>query len=340
MRVTRDSLIRIAKETVQERVYNDPEIIAAYLTGSLLSAEPMLGGTADIDLVFVYKNKPAKAREFVKLTPDFHLDISRRAKDEYKSPRELRGDPWLGFEMYAPMLLYEREKFFDFLQASLRAGFEFEQPPLMLQRCRAMLSHGRGIWTDLIELDKPAGPKEVRKYMKSLFHAINTVAEISGSPIQERRLLLEFPARAEAAQKPGMVAAAYNLIGANNVDAEKVKSWLADWKAAFKLASETADADARIHAARLNYYEKAIQALLDGKTPLSALWPVLHTWTLSAAVLNGDHLKFWQNACAELGLLGDGFTERVEGLDHFIDEIEATLDEIATENGLETFAGV
>ena len=77
MRVTRDSLIRIAKETVQERAYNDPEIIAAYLTGSLLNTEPMLGGTADIDLVFVYKNLPAKTREFVKLTPDFHLDISR-----------------------------------------------------------------------------------------------------------------------------------------------------------------------------------------------------------------------------------------------------------------------
>ncbi|MBE0671120.1 MAG: hypothetical protein IH588_11070 [Anaerolineales bacterium] len=340
MRVTRDSLLRIAKETVQERAYNDPEIIAAYLTGSLLSADPMLGGTADIDLVFVTKNPPAKAREFVKLTPDFHLDINRRAKDEFKSPRELRGDPWLGFEMYAPMLLYEREKFFDFVQASLRAGFEFEQPPLMLQRCRTLLSHGRSIWMDLNELDKPAGPTEIRKYMKSLFHAINTVAEISGSPIQERRLLLEFPARAEAAQKPGMVAAAYGLIGANNVDAEKVKSWLADWKAAFKLASEKADVDIRIHATRLNYYEKAIKALLEGETPLSALWPLLHTWTLSAEVLSGDHLQFWQKACSELGLLGDRFAERVEGLDHFIDEIEATLDEIATENGLETFAGV
>ncbi len=340
MRVTRDSLIRIAKETTQERAYNDPEIIAAYLTGSLLSAEPMLGGTADIDLVFVYKNKPAQAREFVKLTPDFHLDISRRARDEFKSPRELRGDPWLGFEMYAPMLLYEREKFFDFVQASLRAGFEFEQPPLMLQRCRSMLSHGRGIWMDLTELDTPAGPKEVRKYMKSLFHAINTVAEISGSPIQERRLLLEFPARAEAAKKPGMVAAAYGLIGANNVDAEKVKGWLADWKAAFKLASEKADADARIHAARLNYYEKAIKALLEGDTPLSALWPLLHTWTLSAEALSGDHLQFWQKACTDLGMLGDGFAERVEGLDHFIDDIEVTLDEIAAENGLDAFAGV
>ena len=47
MRVTRESLLRIAKETVQERAYNDSNIIAAYLTGSLLTNDPMLGGTAD-----------------------------------------------------------------------------------------------------------------------------------------------------------------------------------------------------------------------------------------------------------------------------------------------------
>ena len=85
MRVTRESLIRIAKETAQERAYNDPEIIAAYLTGSLLNVEPMLGGTADIDIVLVSKSTPTKPREFIKLTPDFHLDISRRGKDEFKN---------------------------------------------------------------------------------------------------------------------------------------------------------------------------------------------------------------------------------------------------------------
>ncbi len=335
MRVTRESLLRIAKETVQERAYNDSDIIAAYLTGSLLNAEPMLGGTADIDLVFVCKDQPTKTREFVKLTPDFHLDISRRAKEEFKSPRELRGDPWLGYEMYAPMLLYEREKFFDFLQASLRAGFEFEQPPLMLQRCRTLLSHGRSIWMDISEFNDTVGPLEVRKYMKSLFHAINAVAELNGPPIWERRLLLDFPARAEAAQKSEMVTTVYSLLGANNVNADKVKGWLADWKQAFTLASETEGVDERIHPARLNYYEKSIKALLDGETPLSALWPVLHTWTLSAETLNGDHLKFWQNACADLGLLGDGFAEHVEGLDHFIDEVEIIFEQIAAANGLD-----
>lgn len=335
MRVTRESLLRIAKETAQERAYNDPDIIAAYLTGSLLNIDPMLGGTADIDIVFVHKNQPKQTREFVKLTPDFHLDISRRTKDEFKSPRELRSDPWLGYEMYDPILLYEREKFFDFVQASLRAGFDFEQPPLMLQRCRKLLSHGRQIWTDLTEVDS-AGPKEVRKYMKALFHAINAAAELSGPPIQERRLLLEFPPRAEAAGKPELTVTAFGLIGANHVNADKIKSWVSDWKYAFKLASENAKVDIRVHPARANYYEKAINAMLDGEIPLAAVWPLFHTWTLAAEVLEGDHLKFWQNVAAELGLLGAGFAEHVDGLDHFIDEIEVILDEVAKENGLET----
>jgi hypothetical protein len=334
MRVTRESLIRIAKETAQERAYNDPEIIAAYLTGSLLNVEPMLGGTADIDIVLVCRNTPQKAREFIKLTPDFHLDISRRAKDEFKNPRELRVDPWLGYEMYDPMLLYEREKFFDFVQASLRAGFDFEQPPLMLQRCRKLLAHARQVWMELSEVEDQAGPVEIKKYMDSLYHAINTVAEITGEPISERRLLLEFPFRAEAAQKPGLSIGAYGLIGANQLDAEKMNSWLGDWKTAFKLASENPKVDLRINSIRFNYYEKAIKAILSGENPQAALWPLLYTWTLSAEVLEGDHLNFWKNAVDELGL-GAHFQERVEGLDQYLDEIEVLLDEIAAANGLE-----
>lgn len=89
MRVTRESLIRIAKETAQERAFNDRSIIAAYLTGALVSdSDPMLGGTADIDIIFVHADEPKHRREFVKLTPDFHLDISHRAKAEFKRPRE------------------------------------------------------------------------------------------------------------------------------------------------------------------------------------------------------------------------------------------------------------
>ena len=66
MRVTRASLIRIAKETAQERAYSDHSIAAAYLTGSLLvDADPMLGGTTDIDLVLVHADQPGYTRQIV-----------------------------------------------------------------------------------------------------------------------------------------------------------------------------------------------------------------------------------------------------------------------------------
>ena len=142
MRVTRESLIRIAKETAQERAFNDRDIIAAYLSGSLASdaTDPLLGGTTDIDVIFVHADEPLLRREFIKLTPDFHVDISHRAKAEFKKPRELRVDPWLGWEMYDPMLLFEREKFFEFIQAGLRAGFEFNAPAPALHRSRLLLA--------------------------------------------------------------------------------------------------------------------------------------------------------------------------------------------------------
>lgn len=335
MRVTRDSLLRIAKETAQERAFNDKDIIAAYLSGSLLNVDPMLGGATDIDIVFVHRGAPANKREFSKLTPDFHLDIHRRAKDEFKSPRELRGDPWLGYEMYDPILLYEREKFFDFVQASLRAGFDFEQAPLMLQRCRKLLSFARRAWMELSEAEEIIQPKDLRKFMDSLSFALNSVAEISGPPIFERRMLLEFPARAEAAGKPEMTETVFQLMGTDQITPERLTEWTADWRAAFKAAVEAPGHHLLLDPTRLNYYEKAIQHILaESGLPLAALWPLMYTWTLAAESLRGEQLNYWESAAKELGFSGINFPARVEALDHLLDEIDVTLEEIAAANGV------
>jgi len=342
MRVTRESLIRIAKETAQERAYNDRDIIAAYLTGSLVSKEtdPMLGGTADIDIVLVHGGEPKHRREFTKLTPDFHVDISHRAKAEFKRPRELRLEPWLGWEMYDPMLLYEREKFFEFVQAGLRAGFEFNAPPLALQRSRILLKDARAIWRELLEIGDIVTPKDILQYMKSLYYAVNAVAELSGPPLNERRLMLEFAPRAETAQRPGMEAALVGLMGASTLDTSAIESWLPAWKSAFEAATESNRADLRIHPARVNYYEKAMQAMLGSDNPRAALWSLLHTWTLAADVLPDHALEPWRSACGQLGLTAAGIEEHVAGLDHFLDEVEALLDDLAAQNGLETSTSI
>ena len=342
MRVTRESLIRIAKETVQQRLFNNRAIIAAYLTGSLVQedVDPLLGGTADIDIIFVHADEPKYRREFVKLTPDFHVDIGHRARGEFKRPRELRVDPWLGWEMYDPMLLYEREKFFEFIQAGLRAGFEFNAPAPALQRSRSLLDHGRQIWRDLLEVSDSLTPRDVAKYMKSLFHAVNAVAELSGPPLQERRLMLEFGPRAETARRPEMVAALTGLMGGMGLDPEQIRLWLPDWRLAFEGAAENTRIDVRIHSARLNYYEKAIRVMLDGPTPYAALWPLLQTWSLAVEVLPDHAVNAWRSACGQLGFTTLGFEDRIQGLDQFLDEVEALLDELAREHGLETSTSI
>jgi hypothetical protein len=343
MRVTRESLIRIAKQTAQERAYNDQTIVGAYLTGSLISrADPMLGGTTDIDMVLVHLKHSGPGREIVKLTPDFHLDILHRLRSEFGAPRELRVDPLLGWELYDPMLLFQREKFFDFIQAGLRAGFEFGAPQLVLARCRTLYGTARRAWFELNDIaGDRAGHPEVDLYLSAVNDAANAVAELSGPPLAERRFLSEFSARAQAAQRPQFAASLFSLLGAPQIDADVLDNWLDPWKVEFLAAAERGGrVDARVHAARLNYYEKAIRQMQHSETPLTGLWPLIQTWTLAAGVLFEPHGGGWVDACHRLGLLGQPLEQKVAALDQFLDEIEARLDEVAELNGLETSTSI
>jgi hypothetical protein len=337
VRVTRQSLIRIAKERTQELVYNDRTILAVYLTGSLTSdADPMLGGAADIDLVLVHDSQSSLARQIVKLTPDFHLDIRHRQASEFQSPRELRTDPILGWEAYDPMLLYQREKFFEFLQAGLRAGWEFNAPATILTRCRSLYGDARQTWFEFNELSgEDAGPREVLRFLDAVGAAANAVAEMNGGPLPERRLLSDFPARALSINHPEFTAGLFGLLGAEHVNSVKLADWLEPWRASFLAASGRPDVDPRVHSARLNYYEKAIRALLEGEAPLGGLWPLLITWTLAACVLEDSAAESWRAAAQQLNLAGSALHDRFSALDAYLDDIEAVLDELAAENGLE-----
>jgi len=338
MRVTKDTLIKLAKDTANDRAKHDRDIIAIYLTGSLANEDmdPILGGTADIDIICVHGSEPKHRREFVKLTPDFHVDIKHRAKAEFKRPRELRLDPWLGWEMYDPQLLFESEKFFEFVQAGLRAGFEFNAPAPALHRSRLLLGQARQTWRELLEVNDIVTPQNVLTYMNSLYSAVNAVAELSGPPLGERRLMLDFAERAETAQRPGMDVALTGLLGATNLDAALLESWFAPWKHAFESAVESSRVDPRIHLVRVNYYEKAMLAMLEGSKPVAALWPLLLTWTMAVEVLPDIASNKWRAACSQLGLTAVGFEERVEALDHFLDDVDVLLDDLSAQYGLET----
>ncbi len=333
MRITRDLLLRLAKENAEERAFNDETIIAAYLSGSLLREEPLLGGTTDIDLVFVHNTPIERSREIKALNPDIHLDIHHRNEKDYHPPRELRGNPWLGYELYDPILLYETKHFFEFNQASLRAGFD--EPKSVLKRSFTLLNHARKIWMDLQLNAEIVNPEVITKYLDALLHAANAIAELTGAPLSERRILLDFPARAEAIDHPEFTPGLLGLLGGTEIVSSNLDEWLPAWQNFFSFASEATLVDIRIHSARLPYYQKAIEGILSGDNPLAALYPMLYTWTLAANALPENQIAAWNNACQILGFGTENFENRLEGLDHYLDNIEEMLEETLSSHGFE-----
>jgi len=331
MRITRETLIRIAKETAQKRALADPRLVAAYLTGSLRSENPFLGNSTDIDIVLVHAGQPKVRREILPVTPEIHLDIVHNPRSEYEKPKELRIHPWLGPELYDPLPLYGTQHFFEFVQAGVRA--EYNEPVNVLARARRNAEHARQIWSGL-QLSQETGPALLLSYLKGLNHAANAVAMLAGGPLAERRFMLQFQERAGAAGVPGLAAGLLGLLGGAQVDAATLSKFLPDWEKAFVDAANRKKVHASIAVPRLAYYKRAFETMLAGGSPQSLLWPLVHTWTLSAAALPPTHQSKWQAACETLGLTGKVFIERVEGLDRFLDTIEELLENLAASQGL------
>jgi predicted nucleotidyltransferase len=326
MRITRDLLIKLARDTVEKRFKPDPNVVAVFLIGSTLRDEPLLGGTTDIDLLVITRGEPAFEREIVKLSNEIHLDIVSRPESEYAKPRELRSDPWRGWTLWDPILLHEKGKFFEYTQSILRA--QFDDPQHVLARARAFAEPAREAWRMTQLGNEPSLPE----YLTMVENAANGLAALTGFPLAERRFLLEFPQRAELAGHPELTDILLALVGGLNLDPKTLQARLPEWEAAYLQAAQ-APHDQRIHAARLDYYKQAILSLLASPRPAASLWPLLQSWALCAESGNLDEaqLESWHGLRKSLGLDAPGIALRLQGLDRFLDSLEEALDNLSAE---------
>jgi hypothetical protein len=333
MRVTPDLLMKVARDTVQQRTSADRDILAIYLHGSVLSHEPLLGGTTDIDLFFIYNNNQPETREIVRMTDEVHLDITHLARSTFRQARELRLHPWLGPSIYECKILFDPQHFMDFTQASVRS--QFKNPENTFARAQLQAEHARQMWLSMQMGEITDGQESVSTYLRAVEHSANAIASLSGAPLPERRFLLGFHARADAVQRSGLYHGLVGLLGGSAADAETLRAWLPKWRAAYEAVSKD-QPPARLHPFRLSYYLHSFEAFLESQRPHDLLWPLLHTWYLMAKILPSDSplQDDWQEAGNRLGLLGPGFPERLAGLDAYLDTVEETLDAWAHQNGV------
>jgi hypothetical protein len=333
MRITRETLLKIARDTAAQRVRASHRIVCVYLTGSLLNEEPLIGGTADIDLIIVHDGEPAYRREIVPLVDEIHLDIGHYSQSDFDHPRQLRQDPWRGsFIVSHPILLHDSAHWFDFTQATITS--QFNSPENILARARSLEESARQAWMQLRLTHAAANPADTWGYLRAVEDAGNAFATLAGNPLPERRFWLDLAERATGLNHPELASDLLELLLPEPVDAETWQIWQPNWHAALAGAAESPVCPPRLHPARRAYYERAAAAQFEDQ-PAPAAWLALRTWTQAAALLPETPARAaWQAVIESLGLAGPAFSERLDAFDHYLDHLEETLDEWGRASGI------
>jgi hypothetical protein len=333
MPITRETLLRLARDTVARQVRRDRSIMGAYLCGSVLEDEFLLGGVTDIDLVFLHVGIPDSVREIKSLSEDVHLDIAHHSQREYRQPRQLRMDPWLGPTLAACTVLYDSGHFLDFTIASVRG--QFDRSDRVVGRAQCRLEEARRIAKDYLTVSAPVAPADVLAYLGAIERAANAVAGLSGPPLTERRLLLRFQERAQAIGRPGLYAGLMGLIGAPNLVDDTLITWLPAWQAAYCAISPDA-APPAMHPARWPYYSRPVEILLEDAVAPASLWIMLLNWTRAVSLLPPEAVEcvVWREVVSVLGLHDEAFPERIQALDAYLNLIEETIESWADDRGV------
>lgn len=334
MRITRESLHGIARETAEKFARRNRDLVCIYLTGSLLSDAPLLGGTTDIDLVLVHASTPPYTREVTRLSDEVHLDMTHYPQTVFQQPRHLRRDPWIGANLYQNALqLFDTQHWFEFTQAS--AGAQFDLPENVIGRARKLETIARQAWLDLQTQPVSSHTEQVRLYLSALENAANSISVIHGAPLTERRFILAFPERAAAIGRPGLAAGLNDLFSGEGLTGEKVELWFEPWKECLRAAGQLENVPPRLAPARFAYYERAAAALNE-ENPAAAWWLMMRTWTRALTALGNPavHMEPWEQACQETELAQDAFEHRLTQFDTYLDAVEDTLDDWSNKYGV------
>ena len=333
MQITPELLRKYAEDAVEKITRDDYNILAVYLTGALVTEDiPFFGGTADIDLVFIDVGQPDVSRVIEKVNEDIHLDISYQPQRDYSDRLALRTDPWLGPSLSEAIALYDPQHFIDLTQASVRGLFN--RPANTFQRSKGQIESARNQWLRMQPVPEDPGPHEIMGYLSILDSACNAVALLAGDPLTERRFLINFKKRVERIGKPGLYPGILGMLGSHNSAKEDFIAWAGEWEDAYNNLPEE-DRHPRLHQHRRSYYFKAFDFILDSDQPEDVLWPLINTWTFGVSSLAESDPGFenWKNALSQVGLLGDGYAERVTALDAFLEQIEEAVTDWGIKEG-------
>lgn len=334
MRITRDLLLNSAKDIVKRATYGSHDLVCVYITGSLIYPDPLIGGSTDIDLVYIHSVDAPVKREIIPVTDEFHFDISHLQQSVFSQPRSLRTDPWIGsFLCHYPIPIFDAGHWFEYTQAAIFASFY--QPLNMIERVRPFAERARAGWMNLQTNTTGFNPAVLRIYLQAMKDSANAISCLTTVPLTDRRFLLDYPVRAQELGMPGLYGGLVDLIVPPEPIEPNWESWMADWRTDFTLLQRHPNLPLKYSNGRMAYYEKGIEGLKE-ENQQAALWILLWTWTEISHLLHpvGEQAIAFTDFCSLLALGGDQILDRINDLDAYLDVVEETIDNWSQKNGL------
>lgn len=327
MRITRNLLHKLARDTVKQRKRSEPDLHAAYLIGSLLTEDPLLGGTTDIDLMLVHRYLAPAERETVALTPEISLDILHKTQDDYNQLRQLRQDPWMGYPLtYNHIVLFDTDHWLEFAQSSVTA--EFHRSDNVLARVNALLSSARDRWRTMVFTPPPTHLEWLDQFFDALRLGANAISGLIGPPLTTRRFMLTYNQRLETLGIPEVWAGFCGLLGCSGVEDGSNKDWLEAFEQDLIHVSESTTPPIHLSSCRQAYYVQGIRALAHNENPAFLIWPLLRIWLDIHLALpqSSPGSEAWQGLLETLKLTDEVSEEKTEALDAYLDNLEVLIE--------------
>ena len=334
MRINQEMLIKIAKEHVAKRVRREKDLVAVYLTGSVSDGDPLLGGSADIDLIFVHKEEPPLKREVLRVTYEISLDIEHHHQSFYTYHRRLRQNPWIGFALCNHQnILLDQDHWLEFIQASVSS--RFDSPENVYKRSEQFAEKSRKFWFDLNDPQEIDWEDWITLYLKAVGAAANAIACLNGPALTTRRFMLDFTSRAETLERLPLVGELTRLLGNEYMNEDLFNEWRKVWEETLKAANEKDNCPPNISKVRKAYFLLSVNAMADSGTLHAVLWPMIETWQQALTCLEDEgHHQRWQDFLKALGFEKDKREELLGTVDQFIDQAEGLLEDYKNEYNL------
>jgi len=334
VRINQEMLIKIAKEHVAKRVRREKDLVAVYLTGSVSDGDPLLGGSADIDLIFVHKEEPPLKREVLRVTYEISLDIEHHHQSFYTYHRRLRQNPWIGFALCNHQnILLDQDHWLEFIQASVSS--RFDSPENVYKRSEQFAEKSRKFWFDLNDPQEIDWEDWITLYLKAVGAAANAIACLNGPALTTRRFMLDFTSRAETLERLPLVGELTRLLGNEYMNEDLFNEWRKVWEETLKAANEKDNCPPNISKVRKAYFLLSVNAMADSGTLHAVLWPMIETWQQALTCLEDEgHHQRWQDFLKALGFEKDKREELLGTVDQFIDQAEGLLEDYKNEYNL------